>query len=173
MSACAGALVLFLLAIGVAPALAAMNGRLTPTSARPGEWVELTTDAGGDRNLYAPIAAAGALPVFLQRAAAQSAGNSCDTPIGDMTWVGGVGTLRFQVPAIDPGTYWILAAVQGGCWRFGDGTGVLTLTVLPSVKTDALLPLLGGAAVGAAGIIVLGLLLRRRFRPPATRYPTR
>lgn len=156
---------IFLLATGVAPVLAAVNGRLEPGSARPGEWVELTTVDGGDPNVYAPIAAAGPLPVFLQRAS-QSAGNGCDTPVGAMTWADGLGTLRFQVPPVDPGTYWILAAVQGACWRFGDGAGVLTLTVLPSAGSSVSLPLLG-AIIGGAAMVVAAILLVRHSRPTA------
>jgi hypothetical protein len=163
--AAAAAWSIFLLATGVAPVLAAVNGRLEPGSARPGEWVELTTVDGGDPNVYAPIAAAGPLPVFLQRAATQSAGNGCDTPVGSMTWADGLGTLRFQVPPVDPGTYWILAAVQGGCWRFGDGAGVLTLTVLPSAGGGVSLLILVGAIVGGAAMVVAAILLVRHSRP--------
>jgi hypothetical protein len=161
--ASAVACAIFLLAVGATPALAAISGSLAPPSAQPGEWVELTTDAGGGNpNGYAAIAAAGPLRVYLQRADPNSAGNSCDTRIGDMTWAGGVATLRFQVPTVPAGTYWIVADVQGGCWRFGEGAGVLTLTVLPA--GDAAPPpiLLAAAVAVAAALIVVVLLIRRR-----------
>jgi hypothetical protein len=154
---------LALLAAEAAPALAAILGSLAPPTARPGDWVELTTDTdGGDTNLYASIAAAGPLPVFLQRADPESAGNSCDTRIGAMTWAGGVGTRRFQVPDVPPGTYWILAAVQGSCWRFGDRAGVLTLTVLPGGDAGPSPALLAAMVASVAVVIVGGLMIRQR-----------
>lgn len=154
-----------LLTTNAAPALAAILGTLAPATARPGDWVELTTDAGLiDPNVYDSLAKAGPEPVFLQRADPASPGNSCDTPIGDMTWTGGVGTLRFQVPDVPPGPYWILATIEGACWRFGTRAGVLTLTVLPG-GTKGPSPTLVGAVVAiAAGAIVGALIIRRRRR---------
>jgi len=155
--------VVVLLAIAAPPALAAILGRLSPSSAQAGEWVELTTDAGvGGQNVYADLAASGALPLFLQGADSASAGNACDTPIGDMTWTDGRGTLRFQVPAVPPGAYWVTASVQGACWRFGDRSGVLTLTVTPGGNAGVPLPLVGAGVAAAAAAASAALQLRRR-----------
>ncbi len=103
-----------------------------------------------------------ALAAILGRLSPSSAGNACDTPIGDMTWTDGRGTLRFQIPAVPPGAYWVTASVQGACWRFGDRSGVLTLTVMPGGNAGVPLPLVGAAVAAAAAAASAVLLLRRR-----------
>jgi len=103
--------------------------------------------------------------VFLQYADPASAGNSCDIHVGDMTWTGGVGRLRFAVPDVRPGTYWILADVQGVCWRFGDRVGaLLTLSVLPRAVTELSPALVAGVASAVAVMVVTGAILFRRRR---------
>jgi hypothetical protein len=152
------------LAMAVGPAFAAILGSLAPATAAPGDWVVLTTDAGpNDLNVYQSLAAEGSLPAFLQRADPASPGNSCDTPIGTMAWIGGVGTLRFQVPDVPAGGYWVLVLTQGACERFGVGTGILTLTVRPPTAAD-LSPAVIAVAVATAAAVSVGLLVIRRRR---------
>lgn len=153
---------LALLAAGAAPAFAAIDASLAPTTARPGDRIVLTTAGGvGGTEVYATIAAGGPTPMYLQRADPLSAGNSCDATIGAMTWASGVGTLRFQVPDVAPGPYWIMAAIQGACWRVGDpSNGVLLLTVLPGGTPGLLLLLVTGTV--ATALLLVGVVLVRR-----------
>jgi hypothetical protein len=165
LQACAFAL--FVLTLTASPVLGAINGSVNPTSARPGDWVEVTTDAIANPNAYALFAEAGPAPLFLQPADPNSPGNACDLRVGDLTWAGGVGRARFQVPTLQPGSYWVLMTVQGGCWRFGDATGILTLAVLPALPATApglpLPPVLVAiGALTAALAVALALIRRRR-----------
>ncbi len=165
------AIAIVALAATVGPALAAIVGSVDPSSGGPGEWVELTTSSGtGGPSAYAEIAQAGPTPVFLQLADPASTGNACTTRVGDLTWTSGVGRARFQVPEVKPGEYWLLITVQGACWRFGDATGVLVLTILPTGNGGPLsLPVL--LAIGVAlATVVAGVIvgLRRRSRPSRT-----
>ncbi len=160
--------VLALLVAGAAPVFAAIDASVAPAAARPGDWVELTTDSGvGGTEVYAAIAAGGPTPVYLQRADPSSTGNLCDTTIGAMTWASGVGTLRFQVPDVGPGPYWITASIQGACWRVGDlSNGVLVLTVLPGATPWLPLVLITGTA--AIALLLVGLAVVRRVRRTLT-----
>lgn len=157
---------LLLLGLSAAPVLAAILGALDRPVADPGDWVELTTVTGdGTSDPYSLLAASGPLPVFLQRADESSFGNSCDLRIGSLVWSGGVGTLRFRVPETPPGDYWVLAEVQGQCWRFGNVAGVLTLSVRggPGTVPQAVLPLAVAAAIGfAAAAVAAHRAIRRR-----------
>lgn len=143
-------------------AFGAIDASLIPAAARPGDWVQLTTDSGvGGAEVYAAIAAGGPTPMYLQRADPTSTGNSCNTPIGAMTWASGVGTLKFQVPDVGSGPYWITATIQGACWRVGDpSNGVLVLTVLPGATPWLPLVLLTGMA--AIALLLVALVVVRR-----------
>jgi hypothetical protein len=165
----------FVLALAFALALNAANalpagaliwGAIAPGTARAGDWVQLSTDAGDlDPNVYASIAKTGPTPVFLQPADPGSAGNSCDTPVGVMTWAGGVGTLQFQVPSVPPGPYWILITSDGACTRFGTRAGdLLTLTVLAAGAPGPSPALLAAIAAMATAVAVGVLMIRRRRR---------
>lgn len=155
---------LALLAVAADPAIAAIQGTLTPATATPGDWVELTTDAGPiDPNVYQSMAAEGPLAAYLQRADPASPGNSCDTPIGTMSWAGGIGSLRFQVPDVPAGAYWVLVLTQGACERFGTGTELLTLTVRPHAATGPSPGIVGGA-VAIVVVLTVGALLVCRWR---------
>jgi len=149
---------------------AAIEGSIDPPSAHSGDWVELTT-AAARPDAYGSIAAAGPTPLWLARADLTNSELACDTRLGDLTWARGVGHARFQVPDVQPGTYWILATVQGGCWRFGSATGILTLTVLP--VAGGVTPGLVAAVVGMAVIVIgaLKLLRRRALRSRDTYQP--
>jgi hypothetical protein len=166
-TAAAMALVAFVLTAG--PAFAAIDGLLNPASGRAGDWVELTTDFGVRPDAYASIAAAGPTPLWLQRADPNSLGNACDVRVGDLTWADGVGHARFQVPDVQPGLYWLLVTVQGGCWRFGAPTGSLTLTVLGAADAGPSppLPIVGMGAVVV--VVIAGLILGRRGRAARSR----
>lgn len=150
------------LAVNTAPAFAAIDGSLVPSMASPGDWIQLTTVTYADPSVYASVAAGGPDPVFLQPADPASTGNACDTPVGSMTWTDGIGTLRFQVPEVSAGTYWILAMVQDECWRFGGGTGVLTPTVLPGGDRGASPVLLGSLGAIVVAVLIGGAMVLRR-----------
>jgi hypothetical protein len=153
-----------LLAATAGPVFAAILGTPTQATAAPGDWVELTTDAGpNDPNVYQSMAAEGPLAVYLQRADPASLGNSCDTPIGTMTWVDGVGSFRFQVPDVPGGPYWVLVLTQGACERFGTRTDLLTLTVRPLAAMGPS-PAIVGGAVAIVVVLTVGALLARRWR---------
>jgi hypothetical protein len=160
------AITIVALAMAAGPALGAIDGSVDPASARPGDWVELTTSSGTCcPTAYASIAAAGPTPLFVQRADPSSSGNACDTHVGDLTWTNGVGRARFQVPDVPPGSYWLLITVQGACWRFGDATGVLALTVLPAADRGPV-PVLILLGIGAGLVaVVAGVIASRRRRP--------
>jgi hypothetical protein len=163
ISLLAGFLALALTALAAAPAFAAILGTLTPSTAAPGDWVELTTDAGPiDPNVYRTMAAEGPLAAYLQRADPASPGNSCDAPIGTLTWAGGVGTLRFQVPDVPSGAYWILVLTQGACERFGTRTDLLTLTVRPNGATGPPSAIVGVAVAIVVGVTIGALVIRRQ-----------
>jgi hypothetical protein len=158
---------LALLAAAAGPVVAAILGTLNPAMAAPGDWVELTTDAGPiDPNVYQSMAAEGPVAVYLQRADPASLGNSCDTPIGTMTWAGGVGSLRFQVPEVPGGPYWVLVLTQGACERFGTRTDLLTLTVRPTTAMRPSPAIVGGAVAIAVVLTVGAVLARRRRKDP-------
>jgi hypothetical protein len=161
------ALVAFVLTAG--PAFAAIDGLLNPASGRAGDWEELTTDFGVRPDAYASIAAAGPTPLWIQRADPNSPGNACDIRVGDLTWADGVGHARFKVPDVQPGSYWLLATVEGGCWRFGAATGILTLTVLAPVGAGPS-PALLAVGIGAVVVVALtGVVLGRRTRGARSR----
>lgn len=165
--AAAVAMAVFLFALATGSAFGAILGSLDPSSAHPGDLVDLTTDTGtGGPDLYANLAEAGPDPLWLQRADPTSPGNACDLRVGDLTWADGVGHARFRVPDVQPGSYWVLATVQGACWRFGDQTDVLTLTVLAPVDSGPS-PVLLAVAVGALVVLAVsgGILVRRRRSP--------
>jgi hypothetical protein len=165
--AAAAAMAVFVLALAAGSVFGAILGSLDPSSAHPGDWVELTTDPGtGGPDVYASIAEAGPDPLWLQRADPNRSGNECDLRVGDLTWASGVGHARFQVLDVQPGSYWLLATVQGACWRFGDQAGVLTFTVLPPVDSGPS-PVLLTVAIGALIVVVVsgGILVRRRRGP--------
>jgi hypothetical protein len=158
-----------------APARAAILGSLTPSSAHPGDWVELTTDPGDSSlDVYSNIAAAGPAPLWLQRVDASALGNQCVLRVGNLTWNGGVGHARFQLPALEPGRYWLLTTVQGACWRFGHGSGLLTLTVLPTDQGPMpgllvwMIVALAGLAAFSVGLLVR-LHSRRSSEAPAAK----
>jgi hypothetical protein len=157
------------LVMTVGPALGAIDGSVDPSSARPGDWIELTTTTGACcPAAYASIAQAGPTPLFLQLADPSSAGNLCSNRVGALTWKDGVGQARFQVPAVQPGEYWFLVTVQGGCWRFGNGAGILTLTILaagdPSSPSVPLVLAVGIGLAAVVGTVLIGL----RRRSPTT-----
>ena len=109
------------------------------------------------------MASGGPLRAFLQRADPASAGNSCDIPIGDMTWAAAVGTVRFQVPDVPPGSYWLLVLSEGACERFGTRAGaLLTLNVLPSEAKGPAPTLVAAVVAFAATICVLAVVRWRR-----------
>jgi hypothetical protein len=148
------------------PVLAAITGSLNPPAARPGDWVELTTSSGSCcPDAYAQIAQAGPTPVFLQLADPSSPGNGCSTRVGDMTWTNDVGHARFQVPDVQPGEYWLRITVQGACWRFGDSSGVLALSVLPPADNGPISGLiLLGVGAGLIAFVSGMVVVRRRQR---------
>lgn len=142
------------------PAAAAVLGSLAPAAARPGDWVVLSTiSGGGPANLYEPLARSGPLPIFLQRADNNSSGNVCEIGIGALEWAGATGSLRFEVPELPPGSYWVLASVQGQCWRFGNGKGVLVLSILPNATVAGGSTAAGGSASTLVAAAAASLLL--------------
>lgn len=98
---------LLAVAVTAGPALGAILATLSPRSARPGDWVDLTTDPGiGGADVYATIASGGPDPLWLQLADPTSPGNACSIPVGQLTWTNGVGHAHVQVPDVAPGSYW-------------------------------------------------------------------
>ena len=81
-----------------------------------------------------------------------------------MTWSGGIGTLRFQVPEVPQGTYWILVLNEGACERFGTREGgVLELSVIPDGgKAPSLVLVTVVVAIGAA--LAVGAVIFRLRR---------
>ena len=143
-------------------AFGAIDASLIPAAARPGDWVQLTTDSGvGGAEVYAAIAAGGPTPMYLQRADPASTGNSCNTPIGAMTWASGVGTLKFQVPTWDQGRTGSRqrSKVRAGVWAT-PSNGVLVLTVLPGATPW--LPLVLRPGMAAIALLLVALVVVRR-----------
>jgi len=158
----ASGLALVGLLLAAEPVLGAISGSVTPSAARPGDWVTLMTDAPAGSQTYANLAAGGSLPIYLQSATASYAGNLCTLGVGSLTWRDGVGTLRFQVPAIPADTYWFMAAIQGGCWRFGSAQGILSLAVQPGDPSGLPAAAIPIAALALTGLLVATILVARR-----------
>ena len=146
--------------LAAAPVSGAVLARLVPAEAAAGDTVEVRTAPPG---LYAGLASGGPVPVFLQPTS-DADGNRCGSPVGTMTWSGGDGSATFRVPDVAAGTYWVLAQVEGACWRFGDAdsSGPLVLTVVPArgLTPPAL------TALAVFGLILAASILwaRRRRR---------
>lgn len=144
--------------LGATPASGAVNARLLPATAAPGDAVEVLTAPAG---LYSSLASGGPVPVFLQPTS-DAAGNRCESPVGTIAWSGGDGSATFRVPNLAAGSYWVLAEVEGSCWRFGDADsrGLLVLTVVPASGLTG--PALAALAVVALMFAASVLWVRRK-----------
>ncbi len=113
-----------------APALAAVVATLSPTTARPGDVVTLTT-----------LEWVSAGPVYLvstddfQAEITKFGGQVCGAPeqhdLGRLTRKSDTGSLSFRLPDVPKGDFYFELQVQKGCWRIGaaGGGGPLVLSV--------------------------------------------
>ncbi len=161
-----------------------MIARLSSSEGLPGDLIVLTTDDGGNPNLYASLAANGPQPVYLvgtsdfAKEIARYGGQRCGAPeqryLGNLTWEGGTGSLSFRVPNVPKGDYFFELTVphsSPSCWRIGAPSGPLVLTVHEALAPAPSLqaanaetrpwarPLIAVAALVlvAGGIVTVGL----------------
>ena len=139
--------------LAASPAFAAIAAKLSSPYGRAGDAVVLTTD---DVNrtwdysglVVAPPQAVYMVPVARFDAEVRAAGRivSCGSAsaslLGYLRWQGNTGRLRFRIPEVERGEYYVLLqlATEGQCWRIGGPPGsplVLTVDDQPAIPVTS------------------------------------
>lgn len=182
------------------PVFAAIVARLSSPHGRVGDVVVLTTDDVNRTWDYSGLSALPPQAVYIVPTARfdaelqaagriASCGSASSSLLGYLRWQGNTGRLRFTIPAVEGGEYYVLLhlATEGQCWRIGGPPGsslVLTVGDQPALPAPSdppaaakvpppttavpptTIPLI---LLGASAVVVAGLLAawRRLKRPDA------
>jgi hypothetical protein len=136
--------------------LGAISGSVVPSIGHPGDWIELTTDAGDRPGTYSKHR--------VRRPNVDLPRGCRPDKRGERLWLAGgsYDMVRWdrdaQVPSACRRTRRLLVPREhpGSCWRFGSGHGILTFSVLPGNAgvPFAALAAAAGVALGALAIVV-------------------